>query len=320
MSQLPESVVLEDRPCPNHCAGQDRLIIEAGDRLHGLPGKFKVVQCGHCGLMRTNPRPSAATIGAYYPADYGPYSSPPPVAKGRRPLVRRLVSGLFSTETRKMPPLAPGKLLEIGCAHGAYLAEMREAGWTVEGIEFSEEAAQRARARGLQVRTGTVENATPPAQPVDVVAAWMVLEHLHEPLAALRKIRQWLKPSGYLIASVPDANALERRFFGERWYALQLPTHLYHYTPASIAILLRNAGWELERVSWQRNCNNLLCSLEYLARDKTMPRLLASVRWLRTARRAAPFRRLLNWLVGVTRQSGRMEIWARPLQDSGQAK
>src|SRR4051812_38486661 len=75
MRNLPEGVELEDCPCPNGCVRSDSFILEGEDRLHGLPGRFLVVRCGGCELMRTNPRPTAATISAYYPSDYGPYAS-----------------------------------------------------------------------------------------------------------------------------------------------------------------------------------------------------------------------------------------------------
>src|SRR3546814_19345766 len=61
--------------------------------------------------------------------------------------------------------------------------------------------------------------------PVDLIVGWMVLEHLHQPLAVLRKLRRWIQPDGWLVLSVPDAGSLEFRVFGDRWYALQLPTH-----------------------------------------------------------------------------------------------
>lgn len=320
MSALPENVLLEDVPCPLGCVRSDRTVVEAGDLLHGVPGRFRVVECRCCGLMRTNPRPTSETIGTYYPAAYAPYAPPPvqsakPVAAWRRWL--RAVAG---DNTRRTPPLKAGRLLEIGCAHGSYLAQMRAAGWEVEGIEFSEAAAAKARARGLRVRTGTVESVAPPDEPVDLVAAWMVLEHLHEPATALRRMAQWVRPGGYLIASVPDASAFERRLFGSRWYALQLPTHLYHYSPRTLQKVLDHAGWDLRRVSWQRNSNNLLWSLQYWGEHTGRQRIARLAIWLRTSRRGAPLRFVLSWLLGVTRQSGRMEIWAqaRPKGQGGQ--
>lgn len=311
--QPPSGVELEDRPCPNGCPAQDEQVLEGHDRIHNIPGRYRVVRCGHCGLIRTNPRPTAATIGAYYPDNYGPYISTQVVgAAGVVPWWRKGLRRLLGLEARHLPAVAPGRLLEIGCASGAFLSQMRDRGWDVQGIEFSDAAAQQARAVGLSVQTGSVESAQPPAQAVDLVAAWMVLEHLHEPIHALKRLRTWVKPDGWLIASVPDASAFARRAFGERAYDLHLPNHLYHYTPQTVAKVLEASGWRLSRVIWQRNANNLLWSAEYLASERDWSKLERLVRWLRTARGARVPRTLIAWLLGVTRQSGRIEIWARP--------
>src|SRR5436190_7312462 len=70
------ALALEERPCPLGCAQADEPVLVARDRLHGRPGEFRVVRCRACGLMRTNPRPTAASIGRYYPDEYGPFHVP----------------------------------------------------------------------------------------------------------------------------------------------------------------------------------------------------------------------------------------------------
>lgn len=312
-----DAPVLEDAACPVCDTRDDEQVLTGRDLLHGLPGEFSVVRCTHCGLMRTNPRPTPATIGFYYPEDYAPYQNTAPEV-GESPVgapqrFRGLVHRVLQTESRRLPRAAPGLLLEIGCASGSYLNEMRHQGWQVQGIEFAESAAKRARALGLDVQCAGIETAVPPAEKVDIVAAWMVLEHLHNPVESLGRIRQWVKPDGYLVASVPDAGSMIRRIFGRRSYDLQLPSHLFHYTPDTLKLVLQRSGWELTRIFWQRNSNTLLWSLEYLARDKGLALLENASRWTRTAVRAAPLRVALNTLLGLTRQSGRIEIWARPV-------
>jgi SAM-dependent methyltransferase len=311
-----EGVDLEHRPCPHGCSGGDDFVVEGEDRLHGLPGRFRIVRCRTCALMRTEPRPTPQTIGAYYPDDYGPYqSTPAPVKIKPQTWHRRFKARLnrwLGKDVRRLPLAPPGHLVEVGCASGAWIAEQRARGWSVEGLEFSESAANTARSLGLVVQTGTVESAAPPQQKADVLAAWMVLEHLHEPLAALRKLRDWVKPGGYLVAAVPDAGALERRVFGEYWYGLHLPAHLYHYTPVTMRRLLAEAGWEVCGFHWQPNASNLLNSLEWMSEARGWSRTLRATRWVKTSPKAAKLRRRLGWLLGITRQSGRMEFHARP--------
>lgn len=317
MNSYPDGVEVEDRPCPNGCIAQDEFVIEGGDRLHAIPGRFKVLRCMQCGLMRTNPRPTQETIGTYYPADYRPHQGTQTPAGSKRTGLRRWIERRLGLETRSIPPVPAGHLLEIGCSSGAFMEQMRQKGWSAEGIEFSEPAAARARAKGFAVQTATVETATGPSRPADLIAAWMVLEHLHDPVSALNKMRRWIRSDGYLIASIPDARAMEFRLFGNYWYALQLPTHLHHFTPKSIATVLHTAGWELKKIIWQPNCSNLLWSLEYWAADKQHRRLHVAVHWVRTSRSARMVRALLGWLLGLLRQSGRIEIWAQPARSPG---
>ena len=308
----PQNVKLEDAPCPLGCPKSDENVLTGRDRLHNLPGEFTVVKCRSCGLMRTNPRPTPDTIGFYYPNDYGPYQGTEVTVAKTATGFKQWLRSFLRLDSKGIPRIAAGNLLEIGCATGTYMEQMRREGWGVEGIEFSHSAAKFARKKGLAVQVATVESAQAPTQPVDVIAAWMVLEHLHEPVNALRKLLTWVKPNGYLIASVPDAGSVLHQPFAEKRYDLHLPNHLYHFTPSTIAQVLDKAGWRLTRIFWQRNCNTLLMSSEYLARDNGWTRVEHGVKWLRTAKKAGKLRILLGWILGVTRQSGRMEIWAKP--------
>lgn len=315
--QVPEAVVLETAPCPLGCHDGDQEVLRGRDRLHRLPGEFRVVRCRCCGLLRTDPRPTPETIGYYYPASYRPYHttvvSGPGALRTRRSRWRRALGRWLTPEVHHLPRRQPGRMLEIGCASGGFLQRMALAGWQVQGVEPSPEAARRARAAGLQVEAATVEAAAGPQQPVDLVVGWMVLEHLHHPLECLRKLRTWVRPQGWLVLSVPDASAWERRWFGARWYALQVPGHLYHYTPATLRRLLARGGWEVQAIHWHANPGNLLRSLAYLAEDAGRPRLGRYLEEIAEGRRHRYARLLLGRLLGWLRQSGRMTVWARPL-------
>jgi 2-polyprenyl-3-methyl-5-hydroxy-6-metoxy-1,4-benzoquinol methylase len=312
MHHYPDNVQLESVACPSGCPRDDRKVLEGHDRIHGIPGRFNVVRCARCRLMRTDPRPTPQTIGVYYPSQYGPYHAPEAPPRTTTGVKARLID-LLGLNARRLPPRPAGRMIEIGCAGGAYMQAVQRAGWAVEGIEYSETAAQSARARGFHVQTASVESATDPSEPADVIAAWMVIEHLHDPAAALSKLRRWIKPDGYLIASVPDAGGSLLGLFGSYRYDLHLPNHLYHFTPRTLSPLLAAAGWRVERVFWQRNCNSLLWSAEYLCADKGWPRLAAALRTLRESDRYGRARVALSCLLGFTRQSGRIEVWARPV-------
>lgn len=314
---LPAGVEMESVPCPLGCMGGDRFVLEGRDRLHGLPGLFRVVRCRECGLLRTDPRPTRQAISFYYPEDYGPYlgtrardvSGTRTDGRGWRAWIK----GLMETRTTWLPPCRPGRLLEIGCASGAFLLHMVSLGWEVAGIEPSPSASAAARSLGFPVFTGSVEDAPEPLRSLDLVVGWMVLEHLHDPVPALESIHRWLVPGGWLVLSVPDAGALEFRLFKERWYALHLPNHLYHFVPDTLKRLLRHTGFEIVRLCHQRSLGNLFGSLGHWAEDRLGGGLLARSlsRYPETASKLPFLLFPLAFALAGLGQTGRMTLWAR---------
>jgi SAM-dependent methyltransferase len=308
-------VELEEVACPLGCAADDEPVVSGWDRLHNLPGRFTVVRCRGCGLMRTTPRPTPAGMGYYYPPHYGPYAStrvtgdtPPPtprVAGGK------LRDWLREPKTHILPPTPPGRLLEVGCGSGAFMHSLAREGWVVEGLEYSPEAAEAARSLGYHVTVGALESAPEPSAPYDLVVGWMVVEHLHDPIGALRKLARWTRPGGWLALSTPDAGSLEFKLFGDAWYALHLPNHLYLYSVDSLRRILEAGGWRVERVFWHDNPNNLLMSVRFRALDHGWARLAAMLEDVAEGRRLPRLRFGLGKLLGALHGSGRITVWAR---------
>jgi SAM-dependent methyltransferase len=203
-------------------------------------------------------------------------------------------------------------MLEIGCASGAFLHHMACQGWKVQGIEYSEKVAQAAAKLGYPVHSGPLETAPQPDQPFDLIVGWMVLEHLHEPVAGLKKLREWAKPGAWLVLSVPNAGSAEFRLFKDKWYALQLPTHLYHFTPRTLEKVLSASGWHLEDVRHQRVLGNLFASVGYVLRSKGFMQI--GQKLINFPESAGWWNHVLYpiaWLLSVFGQTGRMVVWAR---------
>ena len=305
--------------CPLGCQELDEIVVVGRDILHDLPGEFTVVRCRNCGLMRTNPRLTPEDIGLYYPENYGPYLGTRVLKTTRKrvhwfkKLFKPLFHSVFNFNTTNLPTVAPGQLLEIGCASGAYLRYMANQGWKVQGIEFSEKAAQAAAQLGYHVHSGPLETAPKPDEPFDLIVGWMVLEHLYDPISGLRKLREWAKPGAWLVLSVPNAGSLEFQFFKDKWYALQLPTHYHHFTPATIDKVLSASGWKLEKINHQRVLNNLIASTGYVLRDKGYVKFgQIFIDYPKQTGRWGYVLYPLAWLLSMFGQTGRMTIWARP--------
>ena len=319
--EIPSEVVMEYKDCPLGCEPDDEIILTGFDRLHHLPGRFTVVKCRHCGLMRTNPRPTLETMSFYYPEDYGPFLSTKldnadeTYSSEKTPTLKRIVKRLVRLNNQTVPDLPAGNMLEIGCASGSFLHRMASLSWSVEGLEPNSAAAYSARELGFSVYTGTLESAPERSSVYDLVVGWMVLEHLHEPVLSLQKLASWTRKDGRLVFSVPNAQSWEFRVFGNAWFALQLPTHLYYYTPETIRAVLLEGGWKLERILHQRSVTNLMASFGYKAEDAGLDNRISH--WLtnfpetnwKVQRWAYP----LAYLLSLAGQTGRMTIWARKI-------
>jgi 2-polyprenyl-3-methyl-5-hydroxy-6-metoxy-1,4-benzoquinol methylase len=288
---------LETVPCA--LCGSDRHDVyfsRAKELYNGFDEYFDVVRCRECGFVFTNPRPTAATIGCFYPDSaqyYQPKTSRVTAGnwsrkKWKKALQQSVLARRFGYELRRLPSLVDflpgliwrnklrlahvphfvpnGRLLDIGCAWGGYLWRMQELGWEVYGIELNATAARFAREElGLaNVRSGSFADLDFPDGSFDVVHMSMVLEHLYDPVEALQRINTLLRNDGQFILSVPDISGFEARLFKDKCYTLQVPQHLSHFTPATVTRFLCQAGFDVEDILHQRAKKDFLQSAEYL--------------------------------------------------------
>lgn len=138
------------------------------------------------------------------------------------------------------PCPSEGKLLDIGCATGKFLEMARSNGWDVYGVEISAYAANRARNRGLNVHTGTLESASYDTGFFDIITAFDVLEHLVDPKGFLHEVRRILKPGGTFILLTPNAGAYRAKTLGDQWIGFTASLeHTLYFTPDSLRTILR---------------------------------------------------------------------------------
>ncbi len=197
-------------------------------------------RCVRCGLVSVDPLPSreaalAQYDAAYFAGDVGYRDYAAEEAHFRREFRRRLA--------RIRAAGGAGRLYDVGAATGAFLLEAREAGFTVAGVEPADAVASRARARGLEVATGTAETFVRPDGSVDVLTCCDVLEHLLDPVAALRRFRAALAPDGLLVLCVPDFGGAWARLSGARWPFVTPKEHLHYFTRRTLRRALEAAGF-----------------------------------------------------------------------------
>ncbi len=201
--------------------------------------KLQTVACLQCGVMRTNPMPTAAEVNAYYASlyrlDYGLTSSKPS---------RRHLNRSHRQAKRRMrllaPTLVPGaRVLDFGCGAGVFLSHAKSAGCDVLGLEPGEAFARYARERfGVAVVNSVWEDADV-QQSFDVITAVEVIEHLRRPVAAMRWLAEHLSADGVIYITVPNMEPQPKETFRLFHFA-----HLYHFTPETLVWAGAAAGLE----------------------------------------------------------------------------
>jgi 2-polyprenyl-3-methyl-5-hydroxy-6-metoxy-1,4-benzoquinol methylase len=243
-----------------------------------LAGYLDVVRCRRCGLLMTNPRDDDATLARVYAAlQDATYEVED---DNRQRTARGFVKWIAHFQSR------PGRLLDVGCASGMFVAVADRAGWQVTGLEVSSWAIEQARQRCPHATfvTGLLEDQHFAPASFDAITLWDVLEHVHSPHEAIRQIGEWLTPQGWLFLNVPDAHSWVARLMGRRWVLL-LREHLWYFSRDTLAALLAQQGFELihARANWVHfSLINVLVRLaQYPGWLGRLAQRAAGQRWLR---------------------------------------
>src|SRR5262249_16319991 len=128
-----------------------------------------------------------------------------------------------------------GKLIDIGCGNGSQLKGLSAAlpSWRLYGSELSDSVRT-----SLQTIPNFVELYTRPTRDIqerfDVVTMFHALEHMPDPLGALRDAAGLLNADGRLFVEIPNAAISP--------FDLLVADHLLHFSPDHLGYLASRAG------------------------------------------------------------------------------
>lgn len=238
----PYSYVGSHEVC-NLCGSNVTLSLATWDRRIK---RLNTVACAGCGLIRTDPMPTAEELSEYYRysyrLDYQLASDGPPkrhLVRTRREAVRR--ADLLASV------LAPGaRVLDYGSGSGEFLSEGAGRAWEMEGVEPGEAYAGYARRMGLRVHA----NLPTPSYCYDAITSHHVFEHLRDPVGTLRSLTALLKPDGIIYLAVPDMGPSPRPAFDRLHFA-----HVHGFLPETLDLLAAVAGLRLDE-RFQRQGTN----------------------------------------------------------------
>jgi 2-polyprenyl-3-methyl-5-hydroxy-6-metoxy-1,4-benzoquinol methylase len=228
--------------------------------------RFQVMGCRDCAQIFLHPLPSEAEIVELFRQLYTSGEGSVPELKDYyqftyhdepdNPLVQQYERHLELIERHH----APGRLLDLGCGTGLFLAVARRRGWEPFGVDESREATDWARDHfGLDPWVGSFESFAGEGRSFDVITGWDVIEHSRDPVALLEVARECLAPGGFVALSTPNqrsildavAGAVYRLTGGRVTAALEkfyIEQHFLYFTPETLADAARRAGLSLEHV------------------------------------------------------------------------
>ncbi|HPG31010.1 MAG TPA: class I SAM-dependent methyltransferase [bacterium] len=209
----------------------------------------RLVKCRECGFVYINPQLSPELIvGSYSNAvDQTFVAQNENRIKTFKNSLKKVIRALNIEKTEKY------KVLDIGCAGGAFPKAANDLGFQITGVEPSKWLSQYGRTQyNLDIRTGTLEDQNFQDNQFDIITLWDVLEHINSPELTLSKINKLLKKDGMLILTYPDIGSLTSKILGKNWPFL-LSVHLYYFNRNTINLFLKNNGYSVEHICpyWQ---------------------------------------------------------------------
>jgi|SRR5271157_1036644 len=220
----------------NLCRRRDSEIVL---RKRAWDVDYTIVRCAGCGLVYVNPRRVAVESDEYFT---GPYLST--IEENGK--LNSGIEILYGDIIRLLDSyVAPGRLLDVGCAMGHFMHFARLHGWNVCGVESSPYAAKWGRENfGLRIHPiGVLSEAYFPADYCDAGVLIEVVEHLPDPRSTLAEVFRILKPGGAICLTTPNFDSYRSLLLREEWAPIIPSGHLYYFTHNTLGSLLKDIGF-----------------------------------------------------------------------------
>lgn len=212
--------------------------VSVADR-HGQPLETRL--CEDCGLVFNNPVPSDAELFEFYSKDYRrDYKG------ARLPRLRQVIRNFGRVEdyvASAWPMIAGRKrVLDAGSGSGEFVFLMDRLGADVQGVEPNIDYSGYTRdVLGLNVATESLFAREFPEKSFDFIRLNHVLEHINDPVAALKKLGTWLADDGVLYVEVPNIEVYAREKSRGNIFHYG---HIYNFNPWTLRVVAGKAGFE----------------------------------------------------------------------------
>ncbi|MGR3809360.1 class I SAM-dependent methyltransferase [Jiulongibacter sp. NS-SX5] len=207
---------------------------------------FHLITCKACQFTLTQDPPTPESIGPYYQSeDYVSHSD------SKKGLINSIYHQVRDFMLYRKADLVKqrskgNQMLDIGSGTGYFLNTMQKEGFEVKGVEINDEARKLSQEKfGLKVHEPSEFLSDRFEKQFDVISLWHVLEHLYDLNGYMKAIDRSLKNSGTLIIAVPNKDSFDGKYYEANWAGLDVPRHLWHFTPASMQTFAGKYGWKI---------------------------------------------------------------------------
>lgn len=242
------------------CGGREcRTVLRAPDfEYRCREGEWTLVECTGCGHVCIDPIPAVDQVAALYPSWYytvnpkSPIYMEGPVVEGKMVKdAENLRRSLGTREVRSIVDIGGGnltRLIKLKEVFSRGRAEPVEAACL--DFQFDAAVLRQAEATGVRCVTGNVETDLGALRDGghDLIIMRQLIEHLRDPRAALRQVHAKLAPGGVLVIDTPNRGGWDYRLFrGRHWGGYHVPRHFHLFDLESLARVLRESDYEIER-------------------------------------------------------------------------
>jgi 2-polyprenyl-3-methyl-5-hydroxy-6-metoxy-1,4-benzoquinol methylase len=139
--------------------------------------------------------------------------------------------------------ISKGKVIDIGCSGGDFLSTFDSNNWHKFGIDLTDDALKAASDNfGINTFKGKVWE-TDVGEDYDLVIMRGVIEHFKNPLPAMKKAINILKPGGILyLTATPAGDAFAFNVYRNKWRLFTPLEHIHFFSEKQLNKLFKEFG------------------------------------------------------------------------------
>lgn len=229
-----KTLELEHVAC-NLCEKDDYKIVYQKPDTYTWINQFEypIVRCNHCGLTYVNPRPTQTSMSNFYPNNY--HSNRDTVAQKNR----------YKEQIKFLPNLSNENVLDIGCARGDFLISLLEEypNIKVSGLDYFSEKVNSDK---ITFYRELIQNLKLKKNSFDLITAWAVIEHVHDPKLYFKEVGKLLSDNGQFVFLVTNSDSL----YGKKAYKEDIPRHTYHFSKKTLEQYAYEANMKIKDIKY----------------------------------------------------------------------